>query len=394
MRLVHSAHAAHAGVAGGHRGFGFFDVAEDALGGEEHAGDAGGVLQGHTGHLGGVDDTALEEVLVFLGAGVVAVVALAILDFIDNDAAFQAGVLDNHAQRLLDGATDNLDAELLVLVLGFHGLELLGGADEGGAATGDDTLFDSCAGGVQGVVEAVFLLFHLDFRSGADVDDCHAAGQLGQTLLQLLAVVVAGGLLDLSLDLTHAGLDGIAIALAADDGGVVLVDADLLALAEHAEVGVLELVALLLADDGATGEDGDVLEHLLAAVAEAGGLDGGNLQAAAQAVDHEGGKSLALDILSDDEERTAGVDDFLEHGQEVLHGADLLVVDKDIGVVVGALHLFGVGDEVGADVAAVELHTLDDLDGGVDALGVLDGDDAVLGHFLHGLGDDVTDGKI
>ena len=80
---------------------------------------------------------------------------------------------------------------------------------------------------------------------------------------------VAGGLLDLGFDLTHAGLDGVAIALAADDGGVVLVDADLLALAEHAEVGILELVALLFADDGATGEDGDVFEHLFAAVAEA-----------------------------------------------------------------------------------------------------------------------------
>ena len=54
--------------------------------GEEHTGDAGGVLHGHTGHLGGVDDTALEEVasssaaaiaLVLLGAGVVAVVGLA-----------------------------------------------------------------------------------------------------------------------------------------------------------------------------------------------------------------------------------------------------------------------------------------------------------------------------
>ena len=56
------------------------------------------------------------------------------------------------------------------------------------------------------------------------------------------------------------------------------VDADLLALAEHAEVGILELVlwlptaveaSLSTSDDGATGEDGDVLEPLLAAVAEA-----------------------------------------------------------------------------------------------------------------------------
>ena len=96
--------------------------------------------------------------------------------------------------------------------------------------------------------------------------------------------------------------------------------------------------------------------------------NGGNLQAAAQTVDHEGGQGFALDIFSDDKERTAGVDDFLKHGQQVLHSADFLVVDENVGVVVGALHLLGVGDEVGADVAAVELHTLDDLDGGVDAL--------------------------
>ena len=66
--------------------------------------------------LGGVDDAALEEVLILLGAGVIAVIGLAVLHLVDDDAAFKAGVLDNHAQRLLDGAADDLDAELLVLV--------------------------------------------------------------------------------------------------------------------------------------------------------------------------------------------------------------------------------------------------------------------------------------
>ena len=41
--LVHSAHAAHAGV-GRHRGFGFFDVAHDALGGQQHTGNGSGVV--------------------------------------------------------------------------------------------------------------------------------------------------------------------------------------------------------------------------------------------------------------------------------------------------------------------------------------------------------------
>ena len=43
---------------------------------------------------------------------------------------------------------------------------------------------------MQGVVEAVFLLLRLDLRSGADVDDGHAAGQLGEALLQLLAALL------------------------------------------------------------------------------------------------------------------------------------------------------------------------------------------------------------
>jgi hypothetical protein len=43
---------------------------------------------------------------------------------------------------------------------------------------------------MQGVVEAVFLLLHLHLGGCADVDDCHAACQLGQTLLQFLAALL------------------------------------------------------------------------------------------------------------------------------------------------------------------------------------------------------------
>ena len=60
------------------------------------------------------------------------------------------------------------------------------------------------------------------FSSGADLDDGHAAGQLGHPLLELLAVVLGGGLFDLGLDLVDAGLDRIFGAVAFDDGGLVL----------------------------------------------------------------------------------------------------------------------------------------------------------------------------
>jgi hypothetical protein len=39
-----------------------------------------------------------------------------------------------------------------------------------------------------------------------------------------------------------------------------------------------------------------------------------------------------------------------------------------------------VGDEIGRKVAAVELHALDDIELGLQALGFLDGDDSLLAH--------------
>ena len=94
-------------------------------------------------------------------------------------------------------------------------------------------------------------------------------------------------------------------AATVDDGGVVLGDDDLAGPAEQVERDVLELEADLLADDLATGEDGHVLQHRLAAVAEARGLDGDGVERATDLVHDERGEGLALDVLGDDQERLA-----------------------------------------------------------------------------------------
>ena len=65
-----------------------------------------------------------------------------------------------------------------------------------------------------------------------------------------------------------------------------------------------------------------------------------------------------------------------------------------IGVFQGGFHPLRIGDEVGGEVAAVELHPFDGLQGGFHRLGFLDGDDPFLADFLHGLGDDVADGLV
>ena len=65
------------------------------------------------------------------------------------------------------------------------------------AAAGHDALFDGRLGRVHRVFDARLLLLHLGLGGRTDLDDGDAADELGQPLLQLLAVVVRGGVLDL-----------------------------------------------------------------------------------------------------------------------------------------------------------------------------------------------------
>ena len=66
---------------------------------------------------------------------------------------------------------------------------------------GHDAFRDRRLRGVDGVVERLLPALHLGFGRRADADHRHAARQLRQPLLELLAIVVAGGLLDLLADL-------------------------------------------------------------------------------------------------------------------------------------------------------------------------------------------------
>ena len=66
-------------------------------------------------------------------------------------------------------------------------------------------------------------------------------------------------------------------------------------------------------------------------------------------------------------------------------------MQQDVGVLEDGLHGFGVGDEVGRDVALVELDTLGDLELGAQGGGLLDGDHAIDANRGHRLADHGAD---
>ena len=80
-----------------------------------------------------------------------------------------------------------------------------------------------------------------------------------------------------------------------------------------------------------------------------------------------------------------------EQRQDRLQAGQLLLVQQDVRVLELDDHLLGIGDEIGREVAAVELHALDDVELGLEALRLLDRDHALVADLLHRLGDHLAD---
>jgi len=119
-----------------------------------------------------------------------------------TEALKKAGILRN-----TECFAHDLDAGLLVVVCGLDFLQGLRSTKQSDAAARHDAFLNRGAGRVHRVINAILALLHLDFGLATDADHRNAARELGQTLLQLLTVVVRSGFLDLRLDLRNACLD-------------------------------------------------------------------------------------------------------------------------------------------------------------------------------------------
>src|SRR5207245_4297034 len=192
------------------------NLSHETFGGQQQSRNRGRVLQRRAGDLFRIHDARLDQVFILTGRDVVAIIALAAFDFLHDDGAFHTGVFSQCASRILDSAFDDINANAFVVILrlnGFHGRDA---AQQRHATTGDDALFDGRAGRVQRVFDAGLAFLHFGLSRGADIDDGHATGELGQAFLELLAVVIGSGLFNLAADLIDPSLNFRALAVTFD----------------------------------------------------------------------------------------------------------------------------------------------------------------------------------
>ena len=191
------------------------------------------------------------------------------------------------------------------------------------------TMPSSIAARVADSASSMRCFFSLSSTSVAapTLHDGNAAGELGEALLELLAVPVGVGLLDLTLDLGDPALDLVRGAATVDDRRVVLGDDDAAGPAEQVEGDVFSSLRPTSSEmTWRTGEDGDVAEHGLAAVAEAGGLHGDRRGTCPRIL-------LTTSVASASPSTSsamissglARLHDLLEHRHEVVDGGDLAV---------------------------------------------------------------------
>ena len=292
---------------------------------------------------------------------------------------------------MLECPVQDLDTDLLVFTIELQVGERSLRTEQRNTTTRDDTLFDRRTRSMQGILDESLLLFHLGLGRGTHVDDRNTTGELREALLELLTVVVRRALVDRDTDLIDPALDVVGFTGTIDDDRVVLVDDDTLRRAQVAGDRVLELEADFLGNHLAAGQDRNVLEHGLAAIAEARRLDRGNLERTAELVHDERRERLTFHVLGHDQERAARLSNLLEDRQHVLHRADLLVVNEDHRILENRFHPLRIRHEVRGEIAAVELHAVDGVQCRLEATSLFDRDDTVLADLLHCVGNQLTD---
>src|ERR1700761_1856861 len=103
--LVHVAHTAAVTATGRSRTLRLWDVGNHRLGRQHQAGNRSRILQRSAGYLGRIDHTSRNQIFVLVGAGVVAVVRVAVVaDLADDHSTFLTGVANDLAKRLFQGA--------------------------------------------------------------------------------------------------------------------------------------------------------------------------------------------------------------------------------------------------------------------------------------------------
>src|SRR6266446_4878947 len=228
-------------------------ISDQSLCGEDHSSNTGRILKSGTGYFGRIGNTGLEHILVLVGQYVetevlVVTLFLTAAHTLDYDRAILTTIDGKLAQRLFKSAAQDVHTSCGI-TFKMQAVQCLDSIQQSNAAAGNHTLFHTCASSGECVLNAGLAILQLDLGASANLDQRYATGELRQALLQLLAIIIAGRFLDLSLDLADASLDVCGLSITLDNGRVILGSDNGASGTKIDQRRAIETAAHLLADD-------------------------------------------------------------------------------------------------------------------------------------------------
>ena len=244
---------------------------------------------------------------------------------------------------------------------------------------------------MESILNTELLVLHLYLGSSTDFNNSYAAGELSQTLLELLLIKVGGSVSNLLLNLLDTGRDCTLFTHTINNSSIFLGGMYLTGTTKILDSYAVQLTAQLLRNQLTTGEDCNILQHSLAAITKARSLNSQSLEGTTELIYNDGSQSLTIQILSDDNQFLAHLNNLLKNWEYIVNGGNLLISNEDIRIVHYSFHLISISNHVRGDVATIELHTLYNGKAGLHTLGLLNGDNTFLANLLHSVSNILTD---
>mmetsp|Transcript_4537 Transcript_4537/g.12804 ORF Transcript_4537/g.12804 Transcript_4537/m.12804 type:complete len:411 (-) Transcript_4537:728-1960(-) len=315
------------------------------------------------------------------------------LDLGQDNSSLNTSILSNLHARCRHGLDEDIGS--LSLVLAVHSCHncishLFLESGEASSSTGDDAELPSTVNRVQSILVSKLLVLELGLGGSTDLNTGNTTTKSSDTLSGLLSVEIGLGSLGLPTDLSDTSLNGLLLSAVSDNGRQLLGNNNALGSSQHISSDGIKSNTNFLSNVRGAGGNGNVLQIRLPAITETRGLDGNNVQNTTHLVDNERRKSLAGNILSDNENRLLGLDKLLEKRNNLVHIVDLGIGNKDAG----RLHL---GDltllilhKVGGDVAAIDGKTLGEFNLVNKGLTLLNDGGTSVSNLIGGLGDNAA----
>ena len=132
----------------------------------------------------------------------------------------------------------------------------------------------------------------------------------------------------------------------------------------------------------------------LTTIAKAWRLNRANVERPANLVQYQGWQSFTGNVVSNDQKRTAFLNNGLQQRQNVLNIADLLVSNQNVWIVQIRFHLVRVGYHVLRHVATVKAHPFNHVNRRVNATAVFNRDYAIVADLFHSIGNQFTNFRV